>query len=404
MEFHLPISFLRVREFFFVSDDGAHGQELWMTDGTDAGTVLLDLTPGSASSTVTGKFVAKNNLVYFEANGKLWRVNTTTGKYNSLTDYASKSNLFITGNSLVYLKADPLVGTEPFFVSIEESALTQEILSPLNNSTIVYDENQKVKIVTSPSDAVDGDLDALQKTISIYELPSNTLVKTVTLPNAEPFYMMNTDWKGRTSYLIKATLTDGNQTVSALPITITTPNTLPAFKVVSPANAEMVSFLSDKLDIVTSPSFSVDQDGDPLFKEIRIVGPKLDTLVNTSNSTPVFIKTDRLKPSSEYTITLVGTDGLEFSNAITSTFITPIVTKLSDEPAGIRASPNPFSNQLTIQAPGAFVVKIFNTLGQLVFEETGWDRKELSTSLSSGVYLITVETNTTKAFFRALNK
>jgi len=51
----------------FTADDGVVGAELWITDGTEAGTqLLLDINPGTASSTI--KFLASfNNMVYFLA-------------------------------------------------------------------------------------------------------------------------------------------------------------------------------------------------------------------------------------------------------------------------------------------------------------------------------------------------
>jgi ELWxxDGT repeat protein len=62
---------------FFSARDAAHGRELWKSDGTDAGTVLVkDLTPGPGSSTS----YAASHLSYFSsANGKLYFVSNTAG-------------------------------------------------------------------------------------------------------------------------------------------------------------------------------------------------------------------------------------------------------------------------------------------------------------------------------------
>lgn len=60
----------------FFADDGVHGQEIWVTDGTEAGTRLLfDVAPGAepiASARFSGGFVRAGDRVYFKG----WSVDT----------------------------------------------------------------------------------------------------------------------------------------------------------------------------------------------------------------------------------------------------------------------------------------------------------------------------------------
>ena len=103
---------------YFYATDGAYGQELWKSDGTAAGTVMVkDITIGS-SGTGVSNFVAMAGKLYFVASdvtgSRLWQSDGTSAGTTkvSTTVTVDPSSGLMTMNGLLYFKASDVNGSE----------------------------------------------------------------------------------------------------------------------------------------------------------------------------------------------------------------------------------------------------------------------------------------------------
>jgi uncharacterized repeat protein (TIGR01451 family) len=95
---------------FFTVDDGVNGEELWKSDGTAEGTVLVkDITSGSGSTIFDG-LVKSNGTLFFIASGDIWKSDGTeagtqriTGFFTSVLDL---DNLTSVGKTLFFTRRD----------------------------------------------------------------------------------------------------------------------------------------------------------------------------------------------------------------------------------------------------------------------------------------------------------
>lgn len=79
-----PAHFIKLNNaLYFTANDGMHGDELWKTDGTDAGTVLVkDINATAGGSSNPSGFTEFNGAYYFEADDgvhgvELWKTDGT---------------------------------------------------------------------------------------------------------------------------------------------------------------------------------------------------------------------------------------------------------------------------------------------------------------------------------------
>lgn len=103
---------------YFIADDGIAGTELWKSDGTTAGTIMVkDILPGQYSGITTNpfEFVRFNNMIYFAARDNtgasptLWKTDGTssgtTQVVTSKTKFALNTKSLTEYNGNLYFSA-----------------------------------------------------------------------------------------------------------------------------------------------------------------------------------------------------------------------------------------------------------------------------------------------------------
>jgi ELWxxDGT repeat protein len=141
-------------KLYFIADDGISGSELWISDGTAAGTQMLkDINPGSAGSVlppsgqVTESFVLAGGKIYFPADDgtgtgtELWATDGTANGTQLVADIvpgatgSNPRNLLPYGNKVVFsVSYFTTSGQRSVYISNGTSAGTLELLNGMDNT------------------------------------------------------------------------------------------------------------------------------------------------------------------------------------------------------------------------------------------------------------------------------
>ena len=115
---------------FFVAWEPEHGGELWKTDGTEVGTILVaDVNPGPASSRISGLIAVNGRLFFAATDGEhgieLWTSDGTAAGTRRLSDIApgplssSPRDLAAIGDLLYFSADDQTIGREPWVLPLD---------------------------------------------------------------------------------------------------------------------------------------------------------------------------------------------------------------------------------------------------------------------------------------------
>jgi len=99
---------------FFVATEAATGTELWRSDGTDAGTILVkDITPGPAGSAISSLTSVDGTLFFVVAGRELWKSDgTPAGTTQVEGNFSSIGSLAAVDGTLLFQACNALYGCE----------------------------------------------------------------------------------------------------------------------------------------------------------------------------------------------------------------------------------------------------------------------------------------------------
>jgi ELWxxDGT repeat protein len=146
-------------KLYFPANDGVNGTELWMSDGTQKGTVMVkDILPGAGSSNVLSLKNANGTLYFNADNGtngsELWKSDGTAAGTVLVADInpkgSSNPRVFTAFNNAVYfLATEPVTGSELWKTdgTTAGTVLVKDIYPGTSGQDFWNDDDKSIKAI-----------------------------------------------------------------------------------------------------------------------------------------------------------------------------------------------------------------------------------------------------------------
>ncbi|PZU80029.1 MAG: hypothetical protein DI529_16965 [Chryseobacterium sp.] len=134
--------------YFSASNGLENGAELWVTDGTEQGTMMVkDIVPGASASFPEKMMVYKDKLYFFITNNsvkQLWESDGTEAGTKMLSAVSSVNALFVYNNNLYFsgrVSSTDVIGAELYRIDLVDESLAVKDVS--NSGIMIYPNPSK---------------------------------------------------------------------------------------------------------------------------------------------------------------------------------------------------------------------------------------------------------------------
>lgn len=382
---------------YFVASDGINGEELWKSDGTDAGTAMVkDIKSGSGNPDI--KYLTNvNGILYFAANGELWKSDGSEAGTVMVKDIntsgISEPSYLTNANGTLYFQASGAFGSKKLLKSDGTDAGTVMVSSNCSDPKEITDVNGTVYF------SADNNGRELWKS-------DGTAAGTVMVKNINPSGASNPSALTNVNGALFFKASDGTTAGIELWKSDGTEGGTVMVKDINTSFAYANSNPSYLINFDNSLFFQADNgiNGSELWKSDGTgAGTVMVKDINTAAQTGSSPKELTNVNGTLYFVANNGTNGVELWKLAGTTSVREISSLTPKSFSLAQNYPNPFNPTTTIRYDipkiGFVKISVYNILGKeiktLVSEERNPGSYEVTfeaNGLASGIYYYTIRT------------